>query len=65
MLELLKKVTKISFSNSELNFRHKGRFNNFGIGYKSKLAKFLPVALYPQGAQVLSHLNDSYHKVLP
>lgn len=45
MLELLKKGHKISFRDSELNFRSKVRFNHFGIGYKSETAKFLPVGL--------------------
>lgn len=60
-----KKGHKISFSNLELNFRPKVTFNHFGIGYKSKTAKSLPVATKPQGVQVLSHLNGGYYKVLP
>lgn len=31
----------MSFKNSELNFRPKGKFNHLGIGYKSKPALFL------------------------
>lgn len=39
----------MSFRNSELNFRPKGRFNHLGTGYKSKAALFLLCCLVAPG----------------